>query len=461
LNENRPRYAEGYRFIDLDSDGKEELLISDDVNVIAVYTCNFQNNKPISIFTQGTGMYYYTVLGNGIICFNPSPNLHGQAYGHIYYHISEGELVPIVGYISNSYPSLGYYKTDKKELLTAPLSLDFSEWDEISSEDFNRYYNNNYVNNNLKLEPFNPYMESFADYDAEQEFQRTNQEKPIAVSGQYGYDELIQRYKDLLASPNLLSTIDLAIGTSHLNMDNMSYLWKEEPYTKPCFILRDLNGDGIYEFATGNQENDGSFTLYDLYTIKNNKIIHIASSYVRIRYSINSKNEIIEYNFGGAANSTATSFTLSNGKLKTTGKLIMDNSKCYYYNNFGTAIENKQEIIQDEYVEKSNTLFSRNPYQEVILFKDWYKGMSLESLENGDVNGDGHINAVDASTVLAYYAMISTNKDGGFSNAQKAAADVNHDGLINAVDASCILSYYAYVSTTKEEILSLEEYLKK
>ena len=87
--------------------------------------------------------------------------------------------------------------------------------------------------------------------------------------------------------------------------------------------------------------------------------------------------------------------------------------------------------------------------------------MSLESLENGDVNGDGNINAVDASTVLAYYAMISTNKDGGFSNAQKAAADVNHDGLINAVDASCILSYYAYVSTTKEEILSLEEYLKK
>ena len=79
----------------------------------------------------------------------------------------------------------------------------------------------------------------------------------------------------------------------------------------------------------------------------------------------------------------------------------------------------------------------------------------------GDVNNDGQINAVDASSVLSYYAMISTNKDGGFDDAQKSAADVNNDGQINAVDASCILSYYAYVSTSKEEILTLESYLKK
>lgn len=79
----------------------------------------------------------------------------------------------------------------------------------------------------------------------------------------------------------------------------------------------------------------------------------------------------------------------------------------------------------------------------------------------GDVNNDGKVNAVDASTVLTYYANISTNKDGGFDDNQKAAADVDHDGKINAVDASNILSYYAYVSTTKEEIISMEDYMKK
>jgi len=79
----------------------------------------------------------------------------------------------------------------------------------------------------------------------------------------------------------------------------------------------------------------------------------------------------------------------------------------------------------------------------------------------GDINHNGTIDAVDASMVLSYYAMISTNKDGGFDDNQKAAADVDHDGKINAVDASNILSYYAYVSTTKEEVMSMEEFMKK
>ena len=79
----------------------------------------------------------------------------------------------------------------------------------------------------------------------------------------------------------------------------------------------------------------------------------------------------------------------------------------------------------------------------------------------GDLNRDGEINAVDASSVLAYYAMISTNQDGGYDEDQKTAADVNHDGDINAADASNILSYYAYVSTTKETPMSMEEYMKK
>ena len=77
----------------------------------------------------------------------------------------------------------------------------------------------------------------------------------------------------------------------------------------------------------------------------------------------------------------------------------------------------------------------------------------------GDVDGDGRINAVDASSVLAYYARISTNKEGGYTEEQKLAADVDSDGRINAVDASNILAYYAYVSTTRENIMSMKEYM--
>ena len=79
----------------------------------------------------------------------------------------------------------------------------------------------------------------------------------------------------------------------------------------------------------------------------------------------------------------------------------------------------------------------------------------------GDVNSDGCINAVDASSVLTYYACISTNQDGGYTEDQKLAADVNNDRLINAVDASNILAYYAYTSTNNsEKKQSIEDYIQ-
>ena len=77
----------------------------------------------------------------------------------------------------------------------------------------------------------------------------------------------------------------------------------------------------------------------------------------------------------------------------------------------------------------------------------------------GDVNNDGQVNAVDASSVLAHYAKISTNKESEYTEEQKFSADVDHDGLINAVDASLILAYYAYISTTKEDIIPIEDYI--
>lgn len=77
----------------------------------------------------------------------------------------------------------------------------------------------------------------------------------------------------------------------------------------------------------------------------------------------------------------------------------------------------------------------------------------------GDVDGNGILDAVDASRLLANYAKYST---GGAVPSEKdlAVSDVNKDGFIDAVDASNILSYYAYTSTTKEKIVTLEEYLK-
>ena len=70
------------------------------------------------------------------------------------------------------------------------------------------------------------------------------------------------------------------------------------------------------------------------------------------------------------------------------------------------------------------------------------------------------VNAVDASSVLEYYAIVSSGQFSTFKAGQKLAADVNHDGFIDAVGASKILSYYAYLSTAKDEITPFEEYIK-
>ncbi len=77
----------------------------------------------------------------------------------------------------------------------------------------------------------------------------------------------------------------------------------------------------------------------------------------------------------------------------------------------------------------------------------------------GDVDGNGEINAVDASQILKHYALISTSKKGIFNKLQELAADINGDGQINPVDVSPVLAYYAFASTIIEVFLSFEDYV--
>ena len=69
------------------------------------------------------------------------------------------------------------------------------------------------------------------------------------------------------------------------------------------------------------------------------------------------------------------------------------------------------------------------------------------ALSFGDPNGDGKIDAKDASFVLEAYAKLSTGSEDVLTAAQSTAADVKTDGNVDAKDASAILAYYAYLST--------------
>lgn len=63
-----------------------------------------------------------------------------------------------------------------------------------------------------------------------------------------------------------------------------------------------------------------------------------------------------------------------------------------------------------------------------------------------DVNGDGKVNAIDASMILAAYSAISTGEDPGLTEEQLDACDANRDGLIDARDASLVLEFYSLIS---------------
>ena len=76
----------------------------------------------------------------------------------------------------------------------------------------------------------------------------------------------------------------------------------------------------------------------------------------------------------------------------------------------------------------------------------------------GDPNGDGKVDANDASFVLVEYAKVSTGGESALTPEETAAADVNNDGKFDAKDASAILAYYSYLSTGGTD--SFETFLK-
>ncbi len=64
----------------------------------------------------------------------------------------------------------------------------------------------------------------------------------------------------------------------------------------------------------------------------------------------------------------------------------------------------------------------------------------------GDVNGDGTIDAFDASLVLSEYAIVSTGGEGYLTEKQRKSADLNCDNSVDSLDASIILNYYVFIS---------------
>lgn len=98
---------------------------------------------------------------------------------------------------------------------------------------------------------------------------------------------------------------------------------------------------------------------------------------------------------------------------------------------------------------KANTE-CRIEFNTITDIRDVVKTMS-STVQAGDVDADGIVNAVDASNVLKYYALTSTGApfDTAVMLAARHKGDMNGDKMVDSVDASLILKQYAANSVEK------------
>lgn len=83
------------------------------------------------------------------------------------------------------------------------------------------------------------------------------------------------------------------------------------------FAEKDINGDGIPELVIGDQFEDGTYRIYDIYTINpdDGSLIHLASGGERDTFVINGSGVIIEEGSSSAFDSFQRGFTIEDGAL--------------------------------------------------------------------------------------------------------------------------------------------------
>lgn len=106
---------------------------------------------------------------------------------------------------------------------------------------------------------------------------------------------------------------------------------------------------------------------------------------------------------------------------------LINLTSCELKNEYGIMKSNDE--IKESFIDYSRSLAKRTT-----------------GFKNGDVNGDGIIDAVDSSLVLRFYSVASNSEDIVNSDSYVYIdffGDMNNDGIVDTVDASKILRLYA------------------
>ncbi len=110
--------------------------------------------------------------------------------------------------------------------------------------------------------------------------------------------------------------------------------------------------------------------------------------------------------------------------------------------------ENPDSFKELSYVFSIDGVESENDWDAVASSEtETAVNVHLNYVRMGDIDGNGKIDASDASLVLCEYSRLSTGIGYTFTNKQKVAANTYYDDKIDASDSAKILVYYSAVST--------------
>ena len=154
-----------------------------------------------------------------------------------------------------------------------------------------------------------------------------------------------------------------------------------------------------------------------------------------------------------------TEYYDKSGKINTKGLSLLITRTTQNIDENGTVVNNKSVVdIADTCYTKPADLseaFAESDIAQISIYPITsdlpYITYTIKYHDGlGDINSDGKVTPVDASTILMHYAAVNTNNPSMLDDGQLFNSDINRDGRITPSDASALLSYYAQKATGNE-----------
>ncbi len=174
----------------------------------------------------------------------------------------------------------------------------------------------------------------------------------LGTTGYPQYDNLIKKMSEIYHRDEE-SLWDI------LENNNICYIWEiPSVFENGGFYLVDLDGDGIEELLLGeNGSGEWAGTIYEIYTIQDEKLVKLCEGGERDRYYLANDNVILNEGSSGAGSSYFGYSTVKNGKL-ILGMGIAHESYSYMKEPYIAEVDEnniiKRYITDEEYDEAVN-----------------------------------------------------------------------------------------------------------